>query len=92
MKTKYTDITIKSIGYSLTSDNLMLSLDGFPYTMFCKPGELHYGGKNCEVNQLVVGGTISFDYTKNAARAITNVVITSDGVRAVDGEGNLIKW
>ena len=84
--------TVKNIGYSLTGE-LQLSLKGCPYLIFVKPEELHYGGKNCEIAQLVVGSKIMFDYDGvEAVRHITNVTIMSDGIMEVDEEGNLIKW
>ena len=84
---------VESIGYSLTGNKLQLSLKGFPYLMFVKPEELHYGGKNCEISDIVVGSKISFYYDGvESVRAITNVTIMSDGIREVDDEGNLIKW
>lgn len=84
--------TVESIGYSLTGE-LQISLKGYPYLMFVKPEELHCGGKNCEISQLVVGSKIIFDYDSvEAVRRITNVTILSDGIREVDEEGNLIKW
>lgn len=83
---------VESIGYSL-SGKLQVSLKGYPYLMFIKPEEIHYGGKNCEISQLVVGSKIMFDYDScEAVRWITNVTIMSDGIREVDEDGNLIKW
>ena len=89
---KRREAIVESIGYSL-SGKLQMSLRGYPHLMFVKPGELHYGGKNCEISQLVVGSKISFDYDSvESVRNITNVTILSDGIREVDEEGNLIKW
>ena len=83
---------IESIYYDL-GNGIAISLKGWNYTQFIKPEELHRGGQNGEINTLVVGGKISFDYdTVNSVRNLKNVTIISDGIREVDENGKLIKW
>lgn len=87
------ETTVTSIGYSVTNGSLRLSLKGYPYTMFAKPSEIHCGGKNCEIADLVVGSKIKFETTGcEAVREIKNIIIISDGIREVDDAGNLVKW
>ena len=83
---------VESIAFDLRGD-LTLSLKGFPYSMFVSPNELHYGGKNCEISQLVVGSKIKFETSGcEAVRQLYNVTVMSDGIREVDDDGNLVKW
>lgn len=84
---------VKNIGYSLLDSSLELSLNDVPYLVFVTPSEIHFGGKNCEISQLVVGSKIKYELFDSAAvRNLTNVTVMSDGIREVDDDGNLIKW
>lgn len=61
--------------------------------MFAKPNEIHYGGKNCEIADLVAGSKIKFETAGcESVREIKNITIISDGIREIDDAGNLIKW
>ena len=83
---------VNAISYNLIGKELCLSLSNFPYPMFVKPEEIHFGGKNCEIGELVVGSKISCEYSDNPTRQLKNVIVMSDGIREVDENGTLIKW
>lgn len=92
MAQKYT-ATIETISYDLMNGIALTLSGGWKYIYFIKPDELEFGGKNCEIKALCVGGKIAFDYNGNdAVRHLDNVMLLSDGIKEVDIEGNLIKW
>lgn len=83
---------IESISYSIMN-GIAVGLSGFPHLQFIKPENIKFGGQNCEIGDLRVGGKILFDYdTVSAVRDLGVVTIISDGIREVDTEGKLIKW
>ena len=83
---------ITSISYSLLH-GIGVGLKGFAFNLyFIRPEELHFGGKNCELSQLVVGSKIEFNSNINPkTRNLYKVKILSDGIREVDTDGNFIK-
>lgn len=92
MKKERKIATVESIGYSLTG-RLIVSLKERSYAHFIKPSEIHYGGKNCEVNTIEVGSKIEFDKDVHPAiRELHNVVVLSNRTKEVDTDGNLIRW
>ena len=99
MKKNYKKAEVLSVSYNLLSNRLMLTLKGYPYTLFVKIEEIHsakheepFAGQQSPLF-LRAGSIIKFLYDGNeAVREITDVTLMSDGITEVDDNGKFIKW
>lgn len=99
MKKNYKKAEVLSVSYHLLRGQLMLSLQGYPHTLFVNTEEINFaeheeafaGQQSPSI--LRAGSIIKFLYdSTEAVRDITDVTLMSDGITEIDDDGKFIKW